>query len=353
MATGLVGQKVYADAPRRREFEQVDDVAVVGDGHGFLFNHRFARHREYFGEVARNLFDPALDMARFDPRQVDLRDDADDSRDFRRLGLRAAHSAESRRDEEPPREDVAVWGPVEFHASGVQDGVVGAVDDALWSDIHPAARGHLSVVGDAELHRPMPVFLRVEHSDHERVGQDDARRFGARPEESERMPRLDDERLVAREDFEIPLDEPVLHPVLADLSRLSVGDEFIGVERDVEVEVVVDHDLESFAFDAFAPVLVDRTAPYPALRAESVAVDPPARAQFLEKFRREPFVMLLGDVPEGVLEREDRVRFVQRVSPVRSPADSRLEGLRFRQFVPFKGAREFLHVHLLHSSGFF
>ena len=63
-------------------------------------------------------------------------------------------------------------------------------------------------------------------------------------------PAFDDERLVAGEDFEVLFYQAVLHPVLAHLSRFTIGDEFVGIEGDVETEVVVDHHLKGLALDA-------------------------------------------------------------------------------------------------------
>ena len=110
---------------------------------------------------------------------------------------------------------------------------------------------HAEGGGDVE------VLLVVEHAHHEAVGDDDARRVGVALEEAEGVARLDDEGRVLVDDLEVLLDEAVLHPVLADLPGLAVGDELVGVEGDVEVEVVVDHHLEGPALDAAAPVLVD------------------------------------------------------------------------------------------------
>ena len=60
--------------------------------------------------------------------------------------------------------------------------------------------------------------------------------------------------------FEVFLDQAVLHPVLAHLAGLAVGDQLIGIEGDVEVQVVVYHHLEGLALDAGALVLVDGLA---------------------------------------------------------------------------------------------
>ena len=157
---------------------------------------------------------------------------------------------------------VAVLGDAQLQTAGVEQGVEGAVDDALGPDVHPAAGGHLAVVGDAQgggavegffwsskvpTIRPLVMMTRG------------ARSCGLwnRPRG---WPDFDDEGLVVGEDLEVLLDQAVLHPVLADLAGLAVGGQLIGVEGDVEVEVVVDHDLDGPALDAGALVLVDGLA---------------------------------------------------------------------------------------------
>ena len=91
-------------------------------------------------------------------------------------------------------------------------------------------------------------------------------------EQADGMTGKQHERLLVGQSFKVLLDEAVLHPILADGARLSVCDEFIGVERDFEIEVIVDHDLEGFALDTLPLIRVDRLAVDSPLWAESIAV---------------------------------------------------------------------------------
>ena len=141
------------------------------------------------------------------------------------------------------------------------------------------------------------------------------------------MTRLNDERLVRRDDFEILFNKEVLHPVLADLPGLSVGDELVGIERHVEVEVVVNHYLEGLAFDALALIFVDGLAVEFSFRTEAIAVDTSVLLIFLQEFRRELFVVLLRNVAQRILERKHDFLIVENLSPVRSPSYA---GLKFR-----------------------
>ena len=198
--------------------------------------------------------------------------------------------------------EVAVLGNAQLHASGVEQGVEGPVDNALRTDVHPSAGGHLSVVCHTHLCGNLPVLDVVEHADHHGVGDDDARCLGLRLEQAQRVAAFHHERLLVGHDFQVLLDEAVLHPVLADLSGLAVGHQFIGIERDVETQVVVNHYLESLAFDAVAFIFVDGFGFEVALRTETVTVDFSAGQQLVHELGGELFVQFFRDVAKCVLQ---------------------------------------------------
>ena len=127
--------------------------------------------------------------------------------------------------------------------------------------------------------------------------------------------------------------EPVLHPVLADLPRLSVGDKFVGIEGDVETKVIVDHHLEGLAFDAIPFVFINGLRLQVALRTVAVAVDAPAGTEFFHKLRRQSFVQLRRDIAQCILQRRSRLRRGKRVATVGCPPDALNEGGIRRQCV--------------------
>ena len=133
-------------------------------------------------------------------------------------------------------------------------------------------------------------------------------------------------------DLQVAFDQEVLHPVLADLARLAVGDQFVGVEGDVEVEVVVDHHLHGLRLGDAADVAVDGLAGDLSGRPVAVAVDPAAGSELLEKLGRDDFVVFGGHVAQGVRERDHRVVAVERVAAVGCAPDPGLELLRFGKF---------------------
>ena len=194
VARGLIGDEIDGDVVGVEVLEQIDDVAVVGDRQGLAGCGGIEHPPDRGGEVVGDLRDPALGVTGLDARGVDLGDDPGAAGDLQRLGLGAGHPAEPRGDEGVAGE-VAVLGHPEVEPAGVEQGDVGAVDDALGADVHPAAGGHLTVVDAAQGGEPVEVLRGVEHPDHEAVGDDGAGRFGARGEEPERVARTDDEGL--------------------------------------------------------------------------------------------------------------------------------------------------------------
>src|SRR5659263_571879 len=220
----------------------------------------------------------------------------------------------------PPQ--IFIVGYAKFLASRVHDGVERPVDYSLRADVHPPACSHLPIVRNAHLLSNVPVVTVVKHAYHEGVRDHDPRAFGPGPEESYRVPRFHDESLVVRQHLKILLEQPVLHPVLTNLSCLTIGHKLIGVQCDIEVQVIVDHHLKGFPFDAVAFVLIDGLAPDMALRPETIAVDPSPGAQFLQEFRSHHLMQLLWYIAKCVLQRHNSLTLRKGKSPVRSSSDA-------------------------------
>ncbi len=122
--------------------------------------------------------DPALLVPGLDAREIDLGQHADAAGDLHGLGLGAAHAAQPRAQVDHSGQ-VLLGGDVQVHAPGIEQGQVGAVDDALGPDVHPAAGGHLAVVGNAHGRGLGEAGQVVVHADQHAVGGDHARRLGA------------------------------------------------------------------------------------------------------------------------------------------------------------------------------
>ena len=321
---------------------------MIGDGARLLFPKLFLRDGESLVERIRPLADPALRIARFDARIIHLRKDGDGSGNLRGLALCAGHAAEARRDEQPSGE-VAAFRDAELETARVQERVERAVDDALRADVHPASGGHLAVVCDAQRGGAVEILLIVECADHQSVRDDAARRQLMRPEQPERVAGHDDQCLLVGHDLEIFADQTVLHPVLADLSGLAVGDKLIGIERDVEIQIVVDHHLKRPGFDAVSAVFVDGPAEKAALRAEAVAVNTAVLVQLLREFLRHLRVVVGMDITQRVADGEGLVGLSQMGFAARCAAAARNEGRIFRKLVVETDGHGLLNC-LVHAS---
>ena len=289
--------------------------------------------------------DPALGVAGVDAGVVHLGDDGGGAGDHGRLALGAGHTAEARGDEQLSGQ-ILVVGDAQLQPAGVQQGVESAVDDALGPDVHPAAGGHLAVVRYAQSRRPIEVLLIVEGAHHEAVGDDDPGGQLMGVEEAQGMAGHDHQGLLVGQGFQVLLDEAILHPVLADLAGLTVGGELVGVERHVEVQVVVDHDLDSLALDAVALILVDGLAVELAGGTEAVAVDAAVFLQLLSELFGHLFMMVGMDVTKSVLDGQGLVGLGQMGFPAGRPAVPRLQGGVFGKLV-IQG-KSFCRVEISH-----
>ncbi|MPM49461.1 hypothetical protein SDC9_96191 [bioreactor metagenome] len=351
---GLVAEKVDRKLPRNSRFQQIYDVAVIGNRNAPARTLCMQRERKHLVQIVRNHLHPTLIEPGLNTGAVHFRKHANRAGDVRGLGLRAAHAAEA-----GTHEHLARQIPVRRHAkvlsAHAENRVERAVDDSLRADVHPAARGHLPVVGNAHLLGNLPVIEVIEHADHQRVGQNNARGFRPAREQSQRMAGLEHQRLLVGQFFEVTLDEAVLQPVLAGLPGFAVGDQFVGVERDLKVQIVVDHHLERLARKALTLVLVDGLAVNTPLGTVAIGVDAAARFQLFQELRRKRFVQTLRHVPQRVFERLPRLREGQPVAAIRRTANVRLKFRHLRQCVRqrnFDCSRSVFSAHM-HSPPFF
>ena len=157
MAGGLVGEKFDLLVVIDRVLEEIHNIAVEGNRHGLLLLEGFMCEAERFLGGLRDFGNPALAVSGLDAGVVDFRDNADAARNLDCLRLRTAHAAETAGHEEVACE-IAVCRDTEILSACVQDGVEGAVDDALRPDVHPAACGHLAVARAAHRGDAGPIL---------------------------------------------------------------------------------------------------------------------------------------------------------------------------------------------------
>ena len=123
----------------------------------------------------------------------------------------------------------------------LDEGFVGALNDALAADIDPRAGRHLAVHHQAlaiefvEMLPGRPVRHQVG------VGDQHARRIGVGPEDADRLARLDEQRLVALQPAQ-RLDDAVERlPVARGAADAAIDHQLAGPLGDVGIEVVHQH----------------------------------------------------------------------------------------------------------------
>ena len=131
--------------------------------------------------------------------------------------------------------------PLIVLAADLDEGLVGALHDALAADIDPGAGGHLAVHHQAlaielvEMVPGRPVRHEVG------VGDQHARRVGVGAEDADRLAGLDEQRLVALEPAQRRDDAVEALPVARGAADAAIDDELARPLRDLGVEIVHQH----------------------------------------------------------------------------------------------------------------
>ncbi len=150
--------------------------------------------------------------------------------------LRAAHAAEPRGEDPPSAEFAAVMLTAHFH-----ERLVSALHDALAADVDPRSRGHL-----AEHHQALAIelveMLPIGPARHE-IGIGKQHAWGIRmgAEHPDRLPRLDEQRLVLLQRAQRAHDLLIALPVARRLADAAVDDQLPGPLGDFRIEVVHQH----------------------------------------------------------------------------------------------------------------
>ena len=140
-------------------------------------------------------------------------------------------------------------------AGRLGEGLVGALQDPLRPDVDPRPGGHLAVH-----HQALPLELAEDLpgrplADEVRVGDEDPRRPRVRPDDPDRLARLDEQGLVALEPAELADDGVERLPRPRRPAGPAVDDEVVGVLGDLRVEVVHEHPEGGFLLPAAAAQL--------------------------------------------------------------------------------------------------
>jgi hypothetical protein len=171
-----------------------------------------------------------------DPRGLALDGQARGPGHHRRQGLGPAHAAQARR-QQPLAGQVAAM----VLAAHLDEGLVGALHDALGADIDPRAGGHLAVHGQA-LAIQLVEVLPGRPARHEvGVGDQHARRVGVGAEHADRLAGLDQQGLVVLQPAQGLDDLVVALPVAGRAADAAIDHQLLGPLGDVGVQVVHQH----------------------------------------------------------------------------------------------------------------
>jgi hypothetical protein len=132
-------------------------------------------------------------------------------------------------------------GRAEVLLAGRGERLVGALEDSLRADVDPAPGGHLAEHRQPERLEPAELLPGRPPRNQKRVGDENARRPGVRPKDADRLPALNQERLVfpQREQRADERFEGLV--VTRGLAGAAVDDEFLWLLRHLGIEVVQQH----------------------------------------------------------------------------------------------------------------
>ncbi len=243
-----------------------------------------------------HLVDPTLRVALLRGSGVDLGGDGDHTGNVASLGLGTAHATETGGDEE-----LACRATAQFTGS-IQHGDGGAVDDALRTDVHVAAGGHLAVLRHAEGVVTLPIVGLAIVGYHHAVGDHHARSVLVAGIESHGVAAVHDEGLLVGHLAKVFHHQAVLGPVLEDGAVAAVGDQLVRMLRHGGVEVVLYHQHDGGRLMALGGVLVDGAGVHLVRGAQTVHVDATVLLQLLGKLLGQHLVVLGGEVAQGVAD---------------------------------------------------
>ena len=206
------------------------------DGNRAAFGRVALDAREGVVEIGGLLVDVARLQAEIDAALLAF--DVQRARARQRRGerLRAAHAAEAGGQHPAAFEIAAV-----MLAPGFDEGLVGALHDALAADVDPAAGRHLAVHREA-LRVEFVEVLPARPVRHEiRIRDQHARRVLVRLEHADRLARLHEQRFVGFEALERLDDLVVARPVARRPADAAVHHQFLRILGHFGVEIVHQH----------------------------------------------------------------------------------------------------------------
>ncbi|MNX77150.1 hypothetical protein D3C86_1086760 [compost metagenome] len=236
MRAGLVRDHVGAHIAAHEFRQDLGGIAAQRHGDRPAFPRVSGDARQRIVEVARLFIDVARAQTEVDAALLAF--DVQRARAGQGGGqrLRAPHAAQAGRQHPAARQPAVV-----VLAAGLDEGLVGALHDALAADVDPAARRHLAVHRQAagiqfvEMLPGGPVRHQIG------IGDQHARRVGVGLEHAHRLARLHQQCFVVVQFLERRDDLVVTIPVARGAADAAVHHQLLGVFGHVRVQVVHQH----------------------------------------------------------------------------------------------------------------
>jgi hypothetical protein len=140
----------------------------------------------------------------------------------------------------------------EMLAADLDEGLVGALHDALRADIDPRAGGHLAVHHQALAIELVEVVQRRPMRHDVGIGDQHPRRIGMGPKHADRLAGLHQQGFVALQLFQRGHDAVVALPVARRAADAAIDHEFVRLLGDVRIEIVHQHAERRFGLPALA-----------------------------------------------------------------------------------------------------
>ncbi len=223
-----------------------------------------------------------------------------------------------------------------------------AVDNALRAYIHIGTGCHLAILRHPHSVEPFPVVGPGVIGDDHAVGDDDARRVAVRGEKPEGMTRVHDEGLLVGHLAQVFHGEKILRPVLEHRPVAAVGDKLVGMLCHGAVEVVLNHHHDCGSLTRARRVVLDGTRIHLVDGTETVHVDAAIVAQLLGKLGSKHGVVTLGEIAQGVFQREAFLLGGENLLAAGRMIHRGIIFARLRQFLGNTGAYQRLKFFFFH-----
>ena len=247
MRRGLVGDRIRLDAALHQFRIDLGGIAEQRDRDRLLLLAGAFEDGQRLVEILRLHVDIAGAQPHLDARRLAFDREHRGARHGRGQRLRAAHAAETG-GQNPAALEIAA----EMLAAHLDEGLVGALHDALRADIDPGAGRHLAVHHQALAIELVEIIERRPMRHDVGIGDQHARRIGVGPENADRLAGLHQQRLVVLQRLQRRHDAVIALPVARGSADAAIDHELVRLLGDVRIEIVHQHAQRRFGLPALA-----------------------------------------------------------------------------------------------------